>query len=73
MTTEIERVATLFAMESLDQPVTRRDEVPRSYEAITDAWLTDVVCRDHAGAEVIGHRFDERDDGSCHRSRAWAK
>jgi len=69
MTTEIERVATLFAMESLDQPVTRRDEVPRSYEAITDAWLTDVVCRDHAGAEVIGHRFDERDDGSSNRRR----
>jgi len=69
MSTEIERVAGLFAEEVLDSPVTDRDEVPRSYGAITDAWLTDVLCRDHPGAEVIAHRFDERDDGSSNRRR----
>lgn len=69
MTTEIERVAGLFATEALDSPVTRRDEVPRSYAAITDAWLTDVLCRDHPGTEVVAHRFDERDDGSSNRRR----
>jgi len=69
MPTEIERVAGLFAEEVLDSPVTDRDEVPRSYGAITDAWLTDVLCRDHPGAEVIAHRFDERDDGSSNRRR----
>jgi len=69
MTTDIERVAALFESEALDTPVTQRDEVPRSYQAITDAWLTDVLCRDHPGAAVIAHRFDERDDGSSNRRR----
>lgn len=69
MSKEIERVATLFAAEELDSPVTRRDDVPRSYAAITEAWLTDVLCRDHPGAAVTAHRFDERDDGSSNRRR----
>jgi len=69
MTTEIERVASLFASEALDSPVIHRKEVPRSYAAITDSWLTDVLCRDHPGAEVIAHGFDERDDGSSNRRR----
>ncbi|MBB3862119.1 thiamine kinase-like enzyme [Novosphingobium hassiacum] len=69
MNIEIERVAGLFASEALDMPVTRRDEVPHSYAAITDAWLTDVLCRDHRGAAVIAHSFDERDDGSSNRRR----
>lgn len=69
MSNEIERVAGLFATEDLDSPVTTRDEVPRSYAAITDAWLTDVLCRDHPGAQVTAHSFDERDDGSSNRRR----
>ncbi len=69
MNTEIERVANLFATEDLGSPVTRKEEVPHSYDAITDAWLTDVLCGDHARAAVIGHRFDERDDGSSNRRR----
>lgn len=69
MNQEIERVSTLFASEALDAPVTRREEVPRSYESITDAWLTDVLCRDRPGAAVTAHRFDERDDGSSNRRR----
>lgn len=69
MNTEIERVANLFATEDLDSPVTRKEEVPHSYDAITDVWLTDVLCGDHAGAAVTGHRFDERDDGSSNRRR----
>lgn len=69
MNDEIARVASLFESEALDSPVTRRDEVPRSYAAITDAWLTDVLCRDVPGAAVTAHNFDERDDGSSNRRR----
>lgn len=69
MNAEIERVAGLFATEALDLPVTRREEVPHSYAAITDAWLTDVLCRDYPGAAVVAHSFDERDDGSSNRRR----
>jgi thiamine kinase-like enzyme len=69
MSSEIERIAGLFASEALDSPVIRREEVPRSYAAITDAWLTDVLCRDHPGAAVVGHTCDERDDGSSNRRR----
>lgn len=69
MSEEIARVAGIFHSEDLARPVTRRDEVPPSYDAMTDAWLTDVICSDVAGAEVVGHRFDVRDDGSSNRRR----
>lgn len=69
MNMEIDRVANLFATEDLSQPVTRKEEVPHSYAAITDAWLTDVLCGDHPDAVVTSHSFDERDDGSSNRRR----
>jgi thiamine kinase-like enzyme len=69
MNSEIDRVATLFASQPLERQVTRRDEVPGSYAAITDEWLTDVLCREYPGSAVVGHSFDERDDGSSNRRR----
>jgi hypothetical protein len=69
MQDEITRIAGLFETEDLNRPVHSADEVPHSYGAITDAWLTDVICRDVPGAAVVAHRFDERDDGSSNRRR----
>jgi thiamine kinase-like enzyme len=51
-------------------PVTAED-LPISYEAITDEWLTNVLCTDHPGAEVIAHRLDVIDDGNSNRRRIY--
>jgi aminoglycoside phosphotransferase len=63
---EIERA---FHAEDPGVTVTRADEVPPNYASITDAWLTDVLCKGHPGAEVTGHGLDERDDGTSNRRR----
>lgn len=69
MIDETARIAGIFANEDLRRPVHRASEVPPSYEAITQEWLTDVICAGHPGARVVAHRFDERDDGSSNRRR----
>lgn len=61
--------AAFAAEEAAPQMVTRADEIPARYECITDAWLTDVLCRDVPGAEVTGHRLDAPDDGANNRRR----
>lgn len=64
-----EKIAELYAREQHDAKVTRASEVPTSYESMTDEWLTDVLCGKTPGARVVGHSFDERDDGSSNRRR----
>lgn len=65
-----DRIETAFAAEeAAPQPVTRAEEIPARYECITDAWLTDVLCRAIPGAEVIAHRLDVPDDGANNRRR----
>lgn len=44
-------------------------DIPISYEAITDEWLTHILCKDHPGARVIDHRLDLEDDGNTNRRR----
>ena len=44
-------------------------DLPRSYEAITNEWLTDVLCKDHPGAAVVGFKLDLPDNGSANRQR----
>ncbi|WP_068075721.1 phosphotransferase [Novosphingobium lentum] len=65
-----ERIDAAYAAEQADPrpPLTRAD-IPRAYEAITDAWLTDVVCRHVPGAAVIAHRLGPHDDGTNNRRR----
>lgn len=65
-----DRIDAAFAAEQAAQPVARtRHEIPRSYEAITDEWLTTVLCRDTPGAAVVGHRLGPPDDGTNNRRR----
>lgn len=66
---DLEAVVRRIENESPDIRVTRAEQVPPTYHAITNEWLTDVLCRDVPGAQVIGHSFDERDDGSSNRRR----
>ncbi len=45
--------------------------LPVSYEAITPAWLTSVMCKGIAGAEVLSHRLDTPDQGMTNRRRIY--
>jgi thiamine kinase-like enzyme len=49
--------------------VTSADELPFSYEAITEQWLTAVLCRNHPGARVESFSLGPVDDGSSNRRR----
>lgn len=69
MQEEIARITSIFQNENLEQPVHSAQQVPPSYAAITDEWLTDAICAPTPDARVTGHRFDERDDGSSNRRR----
>jgi len=51
--------------------VTRADEVPPFYEAITTEWLAAIMCRDVPGAKVTGFSFDVDDDGTTNRRRIY--
>jgi hypothetical protein len=48
---------------------TTADDLPVSFESITDRWLTAVLCRNVPGAEVTGHRLGPADSGSSNRRR----
>jgi len=45
------------------------EELPLSFEAINDRWLTAVLCAGTPGAEVTGHRLGPVDTGSSNRRR----
>ena len=46
-----------------------RDDMPPTYESITDEWLTDVLGKDTPGAEVISHQLGPEDNGTSNRRR----
>ncbi len=50
-------------------PLVSADELPISYEAITPAWLTNVLGTRCPGAEVVSHRLGDPDEGSSSRRR----
>ena len=52
-----------------NRPPRTAADVPFTYEAITDEWLTCVLCAPHPGARVISHRLDTADDGNSNRRR----
>lgn len=69
MPSTAQELTALFEREDHQAKVTRASAVPPSYEAITAEWLTDVLCRQTPGAEVVDFSFDARDDGSSNRRR----
>ncbi|MES2271207.1 MAG: phosphotransferase [Pseudomonadota bacterium] len=71
--TTVEAITAAYQAEQHDEKVTKAHEVPKSYDAITDAWLTDVLCNQTPGAQVVSHSFDARDDGSSNRRRIFLK
>ena len=49
--------------------VVSAEELPLSYEAITERWLTAILCRDHPEAAVTAFRLDALDNGSSNRRK----
>lgn len=43
------------------------DDLPLSYESITDEWLTDALVPPGSEAKIIGHQFGPPDNGSSER------
>lgn len=72
MTALIEQIETAYRRDwagDVAPPVSGRDQIPIAYEAITNAWLTDILCRDVPGAAVTDHDIGVPDDGSTNRRR----
>ncbi|AMK19949.1 hypothetical protein K663_17941 [Sphingobium sp. MI1205] len=51
------------------RPPETENDLPLSYEEISDEWLTRIVCGDVEGARVVGHRLGDADDGTSTRRR----
>jgi hypothetical protein len=65
-----DQIDAAFAEEQAHPPVAlTRADIPRSYESITDAWLSDVLCRAVPAAAVTSHRLGPNDDGTNNRRR----
>lgn len=58
-----------YDQENNARPVTRRDELPISFDFITPEWLTDVLCRDAPGAKVVDFALGEADNGTSNRRK----
>lgn len=56
-----------------DRPAVEADDIPLHYENITERWLTNVLCADTPGAEVVGHSLDVPDNGSSNRRKISVK
>lgn len=67
-----ETVAELYQAEQEAKPKARTfADVPGTYEAITEDWLTAVLCRETPGAQVTAFRIADRSDGSSNRARIY--
>jgi thiamine kinase-like enzyme len=70
MQEKVERMQRLHAQEQQRQAMARTiDDIPFTYELISDDWLTATVCRHVAGAKVIAHTLDAADEGTSNRRR----
>ena len=58
-TVTYEDIKKQFELEQSAGPPVSAADLPISYEAITPAWLTDVIGRRHPGAEVTSLRLGE--------------
>jgi Phosphotransferase enzyme family len=48
-------------------------QLPGSYEAITERWLTDILCGKYPGAAVVGYRLGPPDSGSSNRRKIYVE
>ena len=70
MSIDVDQLKAAYELEKHNRhPPVTADDVPFTYEDITDEWLTTILCGQHPGAKVTGHRLDVADDGNSNRRR----
>jgi hypothetical protein len=70
MTAVVERITRAYDYEQANpRPAVLRTDIPGSWEAITESWLTDVICAGVPHAAVTAFEFGPRDDGTSNRRR----
>lgn len=63
-------VKEIYRREIEQQPVaTNVEQLPVSYELISDEWLTQALCAKVPGARVVSHILDMPDEGTSNRRR----
>lgn len=67
----LERIQTAFAADQARgfQKVTSVADLPRSFEELTVAWMTEALCSKVQGAEVVSLTLGPPDNGSSNRRR----
>ena len=72
MQQKFERMKRLFEEEQKRLSVARTvNDIPTSFELISDEWLTNTVCRKVPGAQVTSHSLDSPDEGTSNRRRIY--
>jgi hypothetical protein len=70
MTNLITKIQSAYERDQHNPPeAITADNLPHSFESITDRWLTAVLCRDVPGAQVVAHTLGPVDTGSSNRRR----
>lgn len=71
MSEVLEQIQTAFAADQVRgfQKVTTTAELPRSYEELTEEWLTQALCGGVSGAEITAFSLGAPDNGSSNRRR----
>lgn len=71
MSEVLEQIQAAYAADQARgfRKVTTVDDLPRSYEELTEAWLTQALCRDVGGAQALSATFGPPDNGSSNRRR----
>ncbi len=65
-----EQVKKIYFRELKQQPVaTDINDIPVSYELISDEWLSKALCSKVPGARVVSHTLDVPDEGTSNRRR----
>jgi len=64
------QIREAFAREQAGaRPAQTLDDIPGSYDLVSDEWLSAVICADVPGARVVAHRLDDPDEGTNNRRR----
>jgi Phosphotransferase enzyme family len=69
-----DQIRSAFAAErAAPQVALRPEDIPQSYESITDEWLTHHLCAGIGGAKVVGHELGLPDEGTNNRRRIYLR
>jgi hypothetical protein len=68
----LEQITAAYKQEQQhNQEALTADDLPLSYEAITNRWLTAILCAKVPGAFVVGHQLCTPDDGTTNRRKIY--